>query len=147
MENIVILGKTIRQKRLSMNITMDQLAKQVGISRATLSSIENGTGNYSVQTLLMILDALDLSFDFTNKLFKEVSKTRATRLNKLQDKKVNRFVVMCVEQFASYMDMNSRETYSLLKKNGVIKELIYDYEDLHGMSTTYLNEYISSFVR
>ena len=49
---------------------------------------------------------------------------------------------MCVEQYASSMNKSSRDVYNCLSKKGIIKELIDDYEDMHGMSTYFINEYI-----
>ena len=49
---------------------------------------------------------------------------------------------MCVEQYAANINKDSRSTYKLLKEKGIIKELIDDYEDMHGMSIYSINEYI-----
>ena len=78
---------------------------------------------------------------------KRIRKERATRLNSRKDKKINRFIILCVEQYSKNINSNSRDAYSKMLNCGVIKELQNDYEDLHGMSTEYLNEYIDSFVR
>ena len=71
------------------------------------------------------------------------TRKRATRTNSALDKKVNRFIVMCVEQYASSVNRSSGTIYNELNKAGVIDELIDDYEDMHGMSTYSINEYIS----
>lgn len=49
---------------------------------------------------------------------------------------------MCVEQYAFSVHKGSRDVYSKLNEEGIIKELKDDYEDMHGMSTYSLNEYI-----
>ena len=49
---------------------------------------------------------------------------------------------MCVEQYASSVNRSSRTVYYELNKAGIINELKDDYEDMHGMSTYLLNEYI-----
>ena len=143
MENKVLIGEIIKNKRLLLNLRMDDVAKQVGITRPTLWSIENGNGNYSIDVLLNLLSKLNLSLDIgviktTN------NRSRATRANSIIDKKINRFIVMCVEQYASSINSNSKSAYALLNKKGVIKELADDYEDMHGMSTLQINEYISA---
>ena len=58
------------------------------------------------------------------------------------EKKINRFIIMCVEQYASSVNQSSRATYIKLHKAGIINELQDDYEDMHGMSTYSINEYI-----
>lgn len=143
MENKVQIGEIIKNKRLLLNLRMDDVAKQVGITRPTLWSIENGNGNYSIDVLLNLLSKLNLSLDIgviktTN------NRSRATRANSIIDKKINRFIVMCVEQYASSINSDSKSAYELLNKKGVIKELADDYEDMHGMSTLQINDYISA---
>lgn len=145
MENIVSFGEVIRNKRLSLNMPMLELARKANISRATLSNIENGGTNYSVKTLLNIFQILNIDLTIAGNN-KKARRNRAQRINSIHDKKVNRFIIMCVEHYASYSHKSSGETYKELSKKGVIKELTDDYEDLHGMSSMYLNEYISTLV-
>ena len=59
---------------------------------------------------------------------------------------INRFVIMCVEQYAAFSNQSSANTYKELLDNGIISELENDYEDLHGMSTVWLNEYINGLL-
>ncbi len=138
------LGNIIRQKRLNINMTMDECAKKAGITRATLSSIENGTSNCSISTMFNVLDILELSFATSNT--KNANRQRASRINTILNKKINNFIIMCVEEYAAYIDKSSRETYVEMKDKGIIEELKNDYEDLHGFSTLYLNEYISALL-
>ena len=62
------------------------------------------------------------------------------------EKVVNRFVIMCVEQYAAYKEKPSSEIYKLMKEKDIIPELSNDYEDLHGMSTIWLNDYIDKLL-
>ncbi len=143
MKNKTTIGKLIKESRLEHNLRMDDVAKEIGITRSTLWAIENGTGNYSIDTLLKLLNFFHLSIEMKPGKYR-VKKQRATRLNKAIDKKINRFVIMCVEQYALKSNKSSQYTYKLLNNRGVIKELVDDYEDMHGMSTTYINEYINA---
>ena len=61
-----------------------------------------------------------------------------------KDKIVNRFIVMCIEQYAEYVNQPSSVVYQEMKKEGVINWLRDDYEDMHGMSTLYINDFIYS---
>lgn len=146
MENIVLLGNTIKAKRLSKNMTMSELAKRANISRATLSAIENGQGNYSVNTLFRLLDILDLCFVADNRYVETPTRKRASRINSITDKRINRFIVMCIEQYAFSINKSGQDVYKNMLCAGVINELRDDYEDLHGMSMQYLNDYISSML-
>ena len=141
MESKLEIGKKLKARRLQLNLRMDDVANEVGITRSTLWSIENGNGNYTIDTLLKLLSFLDMSINIDTQ--KQVSRKRATRTNTVLDKKVNRFIVMCVEQYASSVNQSSGTIYAELNKAGIIDELKNDYEDMHGMSTYSINEYIN----
>ena len=140
MENKFEIGEKIKSKRLQLNLRMDDVAKEVDVTRSTLWSIENGNGNYTIDILLKLLSFLDMSIDIDEE--NQGTRKRATRANTVLDKKINRFIVMCVEQYAASVNQGSGDIYRKLKKTGIIDELKEDYEDMHGMSTYSLNEYI-----
>ena len=140
MKNKIEIGEKIKNKRLQLNLRMDDVAREAGITRATLWSIENGNGNYTIDILLKLLNVLNMSIDIDEQ--ERGMRRRATRTNSVLDKKINRFIVMCVEQYASYVNQSSSDVYNKLNKSGIINELKNDYEDMHGMSTYSLNEYI-----
>ena len=140
MNDKVIIGKKIKSRRLQLNMRMDDVAKETGITRATLWSIENGSGNYTIGALLKVLSLFRLSIDVNAQ--EQGVRKRATRTNSALDKRINRFIVMCVEQYASSVNQGSGAIYNELSKAGIIDELKDDYEDMHGMSTYSLNEYI-----
>ena len=140
MNDRVIIGKKIKSRRLQLNMRMDDVAKETGITRATLWSIENGSGNYTIGALLKVLSLFRLSIDVNAQ--EQGVRKRATRTNSALDKRINRFIVMCVEQYASSVNQGSGAIYNELSKAGIIDELKDDYEDMHGMSTYSLNEYI-----
>ena len=52
------IGGRVRQGRGSRGWTLDQLAERSGVSRRMLVSIEQGSANPSITTLLRISDAL-----------------------------------------------------------------------------------------
>src|SRR5690348_16694956 len=53
-------GGPVRQGRVSRGWTLDQLAERSGVSRRMLVSIEQGSANPSIATLLLISDALGI---------------------------------------------------------------------------------------
>lgn len=65
----------------------------------------------------------------------------------LLDKEKNRFIIMCVEQYANRVNKPGAVVYKKMKDSGLIDELTNDYEDLHGMSFTYLNDYIGALLK
>ena len=146
MENITVLGEVIRNKRLSLNMRMDDVAKQANITRATLGSIEKGLGKCSVSSLLNVMNVLGLSLNIEDSSARDNYRNRATRVNTIQDKKINSFIIMCVEQYADSVNRSSSSVYREMLSKGLIKDMINDYEDLHGMSTEYLNYYIDTLL-
>ncbi len=143
--NEIQLGNLIKSKRLERNLTMDNLASEVGVSRQTIGAIEKGQGNCSISTLLKIMNILDISISINDE-DKHLKRERASRINSIKDKKINRFVIMCVEQYALSVNKPSSAIYKKMNKHGIINELEDDYEYLHGMSTIYLNDYIDSLL-
>ena len=144
MDNAIIIGDKIKNKRLELNLRMEDVSNECDITRATLWSIERGTGSASLNTVLKVMDFLGLSIEVTNVTNRNDDRERATRINTIKDKKANRFIVMCIEQYASSENKSGKEVYKELKEQGVMKLLNSDYEDLHGMSTEYLNDYLKS---
>lgn len=147
MANVVQIGKSIKDKRLALNLRMDDVAKKANITRATLWEIEKGRKNYSFFSLLKVLQVLNISLDINTGCNGESSILRARKANLLIDKKINRFVIMCIEQYACYKNISSKEAYSLMKGHDVINLLTNDYEDLHAMSNVYLNDFIDSLIK
>lgn len=54
------IGKTILERRQELQITQQQLADLAGVGINTLVSIERGTGNPSLKTLIKVADCLGL---------------------------------------------------------------------------------------
>jgi transcriptional regulator with XRE-family HTH domain len=55
-----VIGGRVKQGRAGRGWTLDQLAERSGVSRRMLVSIEQGTANPSIATLLLISDALGI---------------------------------------------------------------------------------------
>lgn len=55
----VIIGYKIKQKRLELNLSQDELASKVGIDQSDLSKIEKGNANPSIKTIYKIVCGLD----------------------------------------------------------------------------------------
>jgi transcriptional regulator with XRE-family HTH domain len=53
-----VIGARVRTERRARSWTLDRLAEQAGVSRRMLVSIEQGTTNPSIATLLRLSDAL-----------------------------------------------------------------------------------------
>ena len=62
MEDKLILRNRIRVARAEKNISQGELAKMVGVSRQTISSIETGTFNPTAKLALILCIALEKKF-------------------------------------------------------------------------------------
>lgn len=56
------IGQALRREREAVAISVSELARRAGVSKATISQLENGTGNPSVETLWALGDALGIPF-------------------------------------------------------------------------------------
>ena len=139
-------GQTIKECRLAKNLRMEDVAREANISRVTLYNIEKGTDNYSISAMMNVLEVLNLYLDLGNVVSKNHERERATRVITKFDKKINHFVVFCVEQYAESVKQPSEIVYKQMKEVGVIEFLIKGYEDLHGMSTPFLNQFIGGLL-
>ena len=62
------IGSTIKEYRKSNNLTQQELASKVGITRQTLSKLEKGEiPKISLATFIKILDTLNLELEISEK--------------------------------------------------------------------------------
>lgn len=58
--DMFLVGKALREARLSKRLTQEELGKLVGVQKAQISRIENGK-NLTLSTIVKFLKALDLN--------------------------------------------------------------------------------------
>ena len=63
MNDELVLKNRIRVARAERNISQGELAKMVGVSRQTISSIETGTFNPTAKLALILFIALEKKFE------------------------------------------------------------------------------------
>jgi transcriptional regulator with XRE-family HTH domain len=56
------LARSLKRRRLERAISLSELARRAGVSKATLSSLERGNGNPSVDTVWALAQALNVPF-------------------------------------------------------------------------------------
>src|SRR6478609_11540262 len=59
---IAVIASALRRERERVGLSLSELAKRAGIAKSTLSQLEAGTGNPSVETLWALGVALDVPF-------------------------------------------------------------------------------------
>ena len=62
--DLVLIGKNIREKRVEKDLTLAKLAEKVGISTNFMGQLERGDAVASVQTLVDVVNALDVGMDY-----------------------------------------------------------------------------------
>lgn len=86
MIRVAKLGRYIRAQRKALGLTLPALAKASGVQKSTLSKIENGIGNPSLDTLVLIAKGLQicvghmLSVSFNEPINESISANRTTVL-------------------------------------------------------------------
>ena len=55
------VGEAVKAKRLLLNMSQQELADQVGISRISVVNLENAKGNLSLQNLIAIMKVLGMT--------------------------------------------------------------------------------------
>ena len=63
MNDQLILRNNLKEARHEKNISQTELAKMVGVSRQTISSIETGQFNPTAKLALILCIALDKTFE------------------------------------------------------------------------------------
>lgn len=58
------IGRRIRYVRHGKRLTQEQVAERAEISANYLSRIENGTARFSLDVLIQLINALDISADY-----------------------------------------------------------------------------------
>lgn len=67
----ITVGERIRQKRIQLGLSQDELAVRINRATKYCSDIERGMCGMSIETMLSISKALDMSLDYM--MFGEVS--------------------------------------------------------------------------
>src|SRR5258705_5702919 len=56
------IARSLRAERERVGLSLTELARRAGLAKSTLSQLETGTGNPSVETLWALAVALDVPF-------------------------------------------------------------------------------------
>jgi transcriptional regulator with XRE-family HTH domain len=75
------LARTLKRRRLDRDLSISELARQAGVSKATLAGIERGSGNPSIDTAWALARALNVPF---GDLFDGIG-DEATRIHRLKE--------------------------------------------------------------
>ncbi|MFL0250131.1 helix-turn-helix domain-containing protein [Clostridium neuense] len=62
--NYTALGKRIREERLKLNLTQEQLAESIDVSNSYIGLIERGERSVTLETLVKIAKRLGVTVDY-----------------------------------------------------------------------------------
>jgi len=62
--NYIKLGQRIREERLKLNLTQEQLAESVDISISYMGQIERGERSLTLDTLIRLVNRLGITVDY-----------------------------------------------------------------------------------
>lgn len=59
---VVYVGRTVRRERTRIGLSLSELARRAGLAKSTLSQLESGCGNPSIETLWALSTVLGVAF-------------------------------------------------------------------------------------
>ena len=103
------LGRRIRQERLRLNLTQEQLSEYIAISTSQLVSIEPGDSNVTLDKLVPIASRLGVTIDYllTDYINEHADDINLKRLSQLFDGKSEaekEMAVNMIKMLFSYTD-------------------------------------------
>jgi len=108
--DFMLLGKRIRDERLLLRLTLEQLAERIDKSINFVGQIERGEGKPSVETLVDIANALGKTVDSLLKdSMKKEDDDTAREINALLytvDETGKRYILDTVKRFTTYHNRN-----------------------------------------
>ena len=105
----ISLGKRIRSIRTKLNITLQSLADQVGVSLVFLSQVERGQNTGSLETIVAIANALQVSIE-------ELLVDSLVVTNSKTDDELSYLLLDCSEKESRVIIKNAENLKALMKK-------------------------------
>jgi len=62
--NVDLIGEMIKKTRKKRKLTQEELGNIIGVQKAQISKIENGTSNVTIGTILKVFKALEAKVNF-----------------------------------------------------------------------------------
>lgn len=83
------LGKRIRNQRMLMNLSREQLAKEIGVATSYIGLIERGQRSASLETLVEIANRLEIGLDYLLSASLKQPEKRPGRMIELTHEQMN----------------------------------------------------------
>ena len=119
--DITKIGILIRQERILKSLTQEELGVKIGVRKAQISKIENGSV-VNIKTLKKVIDVLEMNLNV------KISTPR--QLNH----KIAGFIIACISEFAVSYNLTIREASNYLKRYQGLDFLTKHYDAQHLLS-------------
>ena len=95
--NFKDIGARIRARRKKLELTQEKLAEKTGLTDTYIGAIERATSTCSIQTLVKIAEALNLSMDFLlfGTTVKNIDLRFSELVNDIPKEKQKLFIELC----------------------------------------------------
>lgn len=107
---MVDLAKWVKEARLSKNMTQEELGFELDMTKANISSIENGRNNPSFETMLKIFELTNYSLPIPESFFINQNEMKKTCVVTIFDKKIKQQAFEIIEQYG----MTPEQVFNLL---------------------------------
>lgn len=115
------IGLLIKEERLRRGMTQEELGAKIGVGRAQISKVENGSA-MTIKTVAKIIEALNMTSNVKLKSQRIISSKMAG------------FVVACISEFAKSYNLTIKEASNYLNRYKGLEFLTLHYEAQHLLS-------------
>ncbi|MCO1578744.1 helix-turn-helix domain-containing protein [Crossiella sp. SN42] len=114
-----VLGANLRERREALGISLSELARRSGIAKGTLSQLESGSGNPTIETVFSLSNALDVPVSglLTEAVDPDVVVVRSADLEVLSGEAVDLRLLRRIEHGGAVV-----EVYDQRVRPGVVQE-------------------------
>ncbi len=91
------IGKRIKNKRIELELTQEQLAEGTGLTDTYIGAIERATSKCSIETLVKIAQFLDMNMDYLlfGTTVNNIDNRFSEIIKKLPKEKQNLYIELC----------------------------------------------------
>jgi transcriptional regulator with XRE-family HTH domain len=111
-------GEKIRSIREKKSLTMKELAEKAGVSESLISQIERNKVSPAIDTLLAIVDVLDIDLEYLFSGFKREGKVNLVRKNERRHIVTKEYIYERLAQTGEPGDEHGIEAYVLVLPEG-----------------------------
>ena len=143
------LGELIKKRRNELNMTQEELAKKINVSRSAISNWEIGRNYPDIQLIILLSDELDLSLDHLLKgeehVVKQISndtKSRKKMSKKIKLLYISILIISAIIYFYKtneYLDISNTDQILSITKSDQTLDIETDLPFYRSLETYFMN--------